>query len=361
MYQSTFYILLIYIVLAVPNTQAENIKPYLKLDTFLFSETSSIKNILDNNQDDYKRGGRNQYASVWLEAGIKKGAWTATTLYREEHRYTFSPDTADLYNSISTTHTVDSGRRYDIDLGVERFRSKGLRLAYQFGKPNKFSLQLGGSYFQASHLLSGQLTGSAFANSTSDYDYQIDVDYHYDKEVLFGRSNVTSPDGTGIALDLNSTWTINNKLSISAEVKDVYNKIRWKNAPRTVASATSDIKTIGDDGFVIINPSVQGVHTTEDTFTQRIKPSGNASITYNLDDKKSALLIKSRFYSDRTLTAIGGERRFMKGTVSAALWPTLGAVELGYRNKKISINLGIDDINPSDAHTFWLSLGLNAK
>jgi len=84
-------------------------------------------------------------------------------------------------------------------------------------------------------------------------------------------------------------------------------------------------------------------------------------LSYLLANEKNTLLIKSRFFANRTFAAIGGEHRFKKGIISASIWPTLEALELGFKNKKMSINMGIDDINISDAHTFWLSFGVNTQ
>jgi len=360
MHKSFFYFSLTSLFLLLPAiVVAEPIKPYLKLDTFLYSEPVSIEGALTSKQDSYKSGGEHQIGSVWLETGIKKGRWSAATLYREEHRYTFSPDTADLNNSIESTHTVDPNRQYQIDLEVERFRAKGLRIGYLFKKNNQFEFQVGGSYFQTSKLLSGKLVGTAVANSSSDYDYNIDVDYTYDKEVLFGRTNVIAPTGNGFSIDLNGKWNINNRLLLIANIKDIYAKIRWENTPTTVATATSDVKVIGEDGFVVINPSITGAHSTRKTYTQNISPSGRLDLKYKLNKKDDALLLKTRFFSKQVFTAIGGERRLKQGVITGAIWPALGVVEVGYKNKKMGVSLGIDNINVSKANVFWLSLEIN--
>lgn len=337
---------------------ADSIKPYVQLDTFLFSEPVSIKNAFDNSQSGYKSGGRDQYGSLWVEAGIKKGHWHSAMLYREEYRYRFSKDTADLYNSLNNTHSVDPGRLYQLGLNIERFRAKGLRLAYNWIPSKHFQLQLGGSYFQTSHLLSGSLTGSAIANSNNDYDYQVNVDYAYEEDVLFGRGPVQAPDGRGYALDLTGNWNITPRLSLSANVRDISGRIRWKLAPASVGTLTSSVKTIGSDGFMTILPAIQGTHSIRDVYTQKIKLSGKAALHYQLADGQNAIHLKSRFFADRRFLGIGGEKALLSGQVSATIWPDLKVLELGYRSKKLSLAMGLDNLDIANARTFWLSLGL---
>lgn len=341
---------------------ADPTKPYLQLDSFIFSEPVSIKHALDDSRyadNDYKSGGRNQYASLWIETGVRKGNWHSAVLYRESYRYRFSKDTADLYNSLNNTHTVDAGRLYQVDLNVERFRAQGIRLAYDWMPAEGIQIQFGGSYFQASHLLSGSLTGTAMANSSNDYDYQATVDYAYDKDILFGRSPVNAPHGSGVSLDLSGSWTINDRLSVSARVKDVYGRIRWRSAPASVGSLTSNTKTIGSDGFVVINPAIQGTHTIRDVYTQTIKPAGKVALQYQLEDTPGELHMKSRFFSDRVFVGVGGTRSVLQGQLSATIWPDMKVLELGYRNKKLNLTMGLDNLDITETRTFWLSMALH--
>lgn len=338
--------------------KAEPIQPFMNSEVFLFSEPKSVNNALKDKEGDYTSGGEHQYASLWLETGIKKGNWTASALYREEHRYKFTPDTADLYYSMSESHAVDAGREYQINLGVERFNAKGLRLAYVFDINPRFSLQIGGSYLRASNLLSGNLVGEATALSTSDYDYDVEIDYTYDEDKLFGRTNVDAPDGEGFTFDIQAEWAINERLNLSADIKDINGKIKWKNAPATIATLTSNTKTIGDDGFVIIQPALQGQHLTHRSYTQKIDPTAKVNLSYQLGGNNSAVLLKSHHFANKTVAGVGYQRTILNSLYSISAWPEPEVLELGYGNKHLSLSLGVDDIALKDARTFWLSMKL---
>lgn len=346
-------------LLLMNNTFASEYKPFMKFNTFLYSESVSIDGALHNWRGDFNKKGNKQIGSIWLEAGVKKDSWLLSVLYREEYLLNYHPDTAELYNNLETTKVLDAGRRYHIDLEATRYKASGLRIAHDFTLLPDLTISLGSSLFQSSKLINGSLNGSASALSNQDYDYNINVDYYYDDDALFDRPNVKKPVGTGLSFDLASTWKANENVDVSLDIKDLVGIIRWKDAPFTRATATSDTKSFTPDGLVRIEPALQGIEGNDATYIQRLKPRGDLGIRYQSNNSNTSWLLQSKYYSSLALVGLGVGKPVKQGHASVILWPKAKTVEAKYRYRNINIALGIDDLNVSKANVFWLSLEIN--
>ena len=332
------------------------LKPFISFDTFLHSDSSSL-DALDNHwQDAYTAGGKNQTASLWFEIGVKKNQWSFSSLYREERELEYHFDTADLYNGLENERTLDAGRRYQIDLTAKRFRAKGLRIAYQAQPFSTLQLTVGGSVFSSSKLLDGSLTGFATANSTNDYDYNAEIDYHYDEDVLLDRSDTSAPKGIGVAIDINAIWNINEQTQVSASIKDLAGVIRWKDVPFTQAQLTSDVKTVSSDGFIEVNPALSGIEGTDKRFTQRLNAYGTLDLRYSLNHSNKTLLVKSRHYHNFSHLGLGGAVALGNHKLGFTFWPQTHVIETMYQTKNHAITFGIDTIDFSKTQTLWLSI-----
>lgn len=340
-------------------TFASEYKPFMKFNTFLYSESVSIEGALHNWRGDFNKKGDKQIGSLWLEAGIRKNNWSLSALYREEYFIDYHPDTAELYNSIENTQVLDIGRRYKIDLDAVRYKATGLRIARDFILSPNLKISLGSSLFKSSKLLDGSINGSATALSDQDYDYNVNVDYHYDDDVLFDRPDVKAPSGVGLSFDMASIWQVNKNVDVNLDIKDLLGMIRWRDAPFTKASVTSDTKSFTPDGFVQIEPALQGVESNDDTYRQRLKPRGDLSVRYQADASDTSWLFQSKHYSNLNLVGVGLGRPVKQGNVSVLLWPEAQMLEIKYRYRNINIALGLDDFDASKTEVFWLSLEIN--
>ncbi len=342
------------------NTQSQplisTLKPFITFDTFLHSDSSSLDARDNHWQNAYTAGGKNQTASLWFEVGIKKNQWSFSSLYREEHQLEYHPDTAELYNGLENERNLETGRRYQIDLTAKRFRAKGLRIAYQAHPFNTLQLTIGGSLFSSSKLLDGSLTGFATANSANDYDYNANIDYYYDEDILLDRSGTNAPKGIGVAIDINAQWNINQQTQLSATVKDFVGLIRWKNAPFTQAELTSDVKTVSSDGFIEVEPALSGIEGTNKHFTQSLNAYGTLDLHYTLNNSNKTLLIKSRHYHNFSHLGLGGEIALGNHQFGLTFWPQTHVIETMYQTQNHAVTFGIDDINFSKTQTLWLSV-----
>ncbi|RVU84404.1 hypothetical protein EOL70_13045 [Leucothrix sargassi] len=347
--QSVFFY---YLIISLPVSA----QPYVDMDSFFSSEPISLKAIDDDWQGEYHPNGEKLTASVWLESGFKKNGWALGALYREEHLYNFTSDTADLYYTISNDADLDPNRTYNIALDAYRFRGLGLRLANEYPITPKLNVSVGGSLFSASKVLEGSLTGSASAETSDTYDYQFEGDYVYDKDVLFGRPNTKAPNGIGLALDVGLDWKPTKQSQIKLNIRDLAGAIHWKDAPYTVAQANSDNVTTDEDGFSSVNPILSGFEGYRSSYTQHLEPSANLSAQYQPTGSRYTASAKLKYINDDVFYAIGGQKAFANSQLALHYWPNINTLEMGWSGKQLDLSLAIDDVDFSDARTFWLSL-----
>ena len=329
---------------------------YFEMDTFFSSEPIALDAISNKWQSDYHPNGEKQTASVWLESGLKKNGWSLGLLYREEHHLTFSSNTADLYYTISNDQELTPNQDYKIDLDAYRFRGIGARAAKNVYQNNALQLSLGGSFFYATNLLEGTVTGSASADNEETYSYEFAGDYVYDEDPVFDRPNVDSPTGVGLALDVGMLWQANSQTQVALKVKDLAGAIHWSDAPYTEAQASSDTNTINDDGLSSVNPILTGVEGYRSSYTQNLKTSANLSVNYQLKNSPYSANTKLKYINDLTLYAVGGSKQTQTGKLSFHYWPQLHTLEGGFQGKKLGLSLAIDNLDFSETQTVWLNL-----
>lgn len=352
--------LLIATFACIPSNLAasENYKPYVDFDAFLFSESVALREFSNNWQGDYQAGGENQIGSLWMESGAKTKQWNIGLLYREEHQLEHSSDTADLYYALENNQPLESGRVYKLALEAQRFRAKGLRVARNLKPKENLNLNIGVSVFQASKLIDGGITGNAATNTDRDYDYNLDVDYSYDTDVLFDRPGTKEPTGLGVALDVSFDWQVTPRLNMAGHIKDFPGLIHWKDAPFTDVSASSDVKTFDEEGFVQIQPALSGIEGY-DNLSQKLDPNGTLNFTYKLKQENTSFLLNSRHYKNYSLVGLGGEKKVGTMGLGALYWPKTHTLQAFYKTDHYSYSLALDSLDIEEVRTLWLGFKYN--
>lgn len=337
-------------------TNADTISPYVKFDAFLLSEPVALDAISKDWNTNYHPHGENQIASVWIESGIKKGAWSYGALFREEHQLSFSSDTADLYYTVANDLDLTTNRRYQLDLDTYRFRGYGARVSRHFKTSDKLKFTLGSSIFYASNVLSGSLSGSARANSADEYTYDFEVDYQYDKDILIDRKGTEPPNGIGLAVDVSMQWKATKQLQINADIKDLAGMIYWKDVPYTKAVANSDTVTVDNNGFSHVDPILTGIEGYKSSYMQRLKPSANLAAEYSISNSPYSFTVQGKHYENLNLFSVGGGKETGLGKVSLHYWPQIDTTEARYQSKDFGLSLAMDNLDLSDTRTFWLTV-----
>ncbi|MCK5727524.1 MAG: hypothetical protein KAH22_11960 [Thiotrichaceae bacterium] len=354
-----YYLLLLLLPISLQAQPTEKLTPFARFETTLFSEPVLLSSISNAWKDGNYRGGQQQFADLWIEAGVKKGNWGLSTLYRQRQQYDFNKETAGFYNILENTHNLTTGKNYAIELQTQRFTAKGLRGSYYFQPTNNLSLQVGASLFKTSNLMSGGMMGLITPLSSNDYNYQVDVDYLYNEDVLLDRPNVNAPKGQGYSLDLQLKWQATKRIGLSLDAKDILSAIYWDDVPRTKAVLTSNIKTVGSDGFVKIQPNLSGKEDYLNSFKQDIGHSGHAQLHYSLNHSKQTLLADAKFFGNTIYAGFGGKTKIGNSSIAASYYPQLKTLSLKYQGKKMAVMLGVDNIKLSQANTIWLGVEIN--
>lgn len=326
---------------------------FVDMQSFSHSEPISIYGLFNDWEGTYS-SGRKSFSINKIEVGFSLNEWQLSVLNRQDYLFEFAPDTAKLFYDTKNTKSLEAGEIYNLDLTSQSFLARGLKLAYtkQF---KQFKVGISAAYLEGYDLLDGKLSGKAEATAENDYDFNFAVDYAYSEDALFSRKGLDDVKGQGYAFDLDLAWQINQDWRVSAQIVDMFARIYWFDAPRTIATGSSQTKDYDEDGFVVFRPVASGLETN-DSFTQYIQTKVFAQTHYVLNEQHELLFevddygIK-RFYS-------GGYQHHLNANshVQAKYNFTAKAVELSYQNNWLRASLLSDALHFEKANTLGLLL-----
>ena len=324
---------------------------YMQADSLSFSEPVPVRGYFNDWQTPF-HGGERGLTYNYAEAGIIEGNWALGVVARYDEYLHFSPDTAELYYRTANHLPLQQGHRYAVDLRAQHFAANGLRLGFNFPLRPSLSIGLGLSYLQGTQLTDGTLRGVADAINAKDYNYNLAVDYRYSEDHLFKRP-VNTPTGRGYSLDLSLDWRM-ERLAAHLRVTDLLGRLYWHNAPYTTATATSDTKTYGPDGYLIINPTLSG-YEGNSSFAQRLPTRAHLNVRGTVTDTVD--VVADIYYTKlKTFTPIGVSYRYnIVRTELQYDWPT-SAVTLGFLTPYWKASVTSDKLNWQQARTLGLSL-----
>lgn len=345
--------IIVLLLLYLPSVCAEDYNAYLLLDSFSYGEPMAVAAIASNKWDEKLHKGDTAFSTDRIEAGIGWKQWQFGVFRRYDYYYEFSPDTALLKQRTENNLSLTPGQQLDIYLSANTLDAKGLSLAYKHTF-NNFTFGAKASYLVGNTLTSGQLDGKAEIIAENDYDLNFDVDYYYSEDKLFDRQ-VTAPEGEGYALDIFVDWQIES-WDFNLEVKDLFAKVYWRNAPRTIATGNTDTKDFDEDGFVVFNPVISGLETNQD-YTQTLPRKIHFKSAYALENY--SLLFElydydiKRFYSAGAGISINADEQ-----INVFYNVTAEAMKFYYRNQWLMFSVTSDDIQFNKARTLGLELSV---
>jgi hypothetical protein len=350
--------LLLLSILASLNIYADEYKPYTKFEILLDSDSVPIKSALNDwRGDKYTHNGNKQKATLWLESGVSYSDWGIAGLYREESYLEYNSDTADFFYGVQN-NTLDENRLYDIDLGINRFRGQGVRLFHDFSNKD-IKVRVGTSVLHASKIIDGSLTGRASSVTAQNYDVNAFLDYLYYKDSVFERPDVVTPLGLGVFVDLEIDWSVNNRLNISTQVKDLYSAIYWDKVPYTKADIISDNQSVDSNGYTSIDPIMTGIEGYKDKHNSRLYYSANFSLDYAITPGEYDALVKIKKTKYESLTGFGLSKYLNRDSISAVAWIDNNSLELTYKTDVFGISINLDDIYLPDSNNIGLSINYN--
>lgn len=222
------------------------------------------------------------------ELGVQYGPWRIGRVLRYDYDMSFSNDTAQINFNIENNLPIDENAAYDIYLAAEHLRSEGVRIAHQFKPYKRVSLSIGMSWLNSEQFYSGsvrlqtdrggltdaliaeyearapdfeaqaqavetasdavaigeslQVLSSEIRPVVTGSNFQGTADYAYYRPALredenddFASVDFSTPSGQGYTFDINLKWDVTDQWSLGVEVRDIYSRITWSDAPATQA------------------------------------------------------------------------------------------------------------------------------
>ena len=413
------------LLLAAPVSHAQDNKDwniYSDIDLFAYSEVISIREFVDDFQDDIVSGD-NAFTHDKFEIGVKWKKWRFAYVDRFDYITEFTNDTAFIHHAEKNDLVIPTNRNYDLLLDVERLNAKGLKAGYTWDVRDNLTLDFSGNYyFNIKKLQSGkvelfanpdpinaQLVADAEAiidtldfnnrdltplrNLAANIQASLLIDYAYDdpkfredryqEPVIDGPPNppltgvdFSEPDGWGYSFDFGVNWQVNDQLNLDLQLIDVANAFEWKDAPQTYAAF--DLNAFLVDAIDVVQDFITGgivdpngpidrnltVQIFNDDYTQKLPMRADFNARYSLDKELNI------FNWTPNVSLLGGYYH-----TRTEDFPRLGvafdnnldlmydiqgeALMLNYRHKYFFVNFIADDFNLDDAKTFGIAVGVN--
>ncbi len=320
---------------------------YLRFDSYNYAEPTSINSFLNEFNGSFE-GGTQAFAHEWLETGARVGDWELGIFTRYDHDLTFSEDLAELYYLSTNKLALEIGKTFQLDLSTRHYKTDGLRIGRHFEIAESLNLAIGLSYLRGLQLTDGYLSGEATAISKNDYEFTFHTDYYYSEDPLFDRV-VQSPDGWGYSMDLSADWRPISLLEVNLEVKDLFGRLFWQQAPHTVADASSDNKNYDDDGYVKFLSTLKGLEDYHD-YTQDLNSWGSISADYQIM-QDIGLLYQGDFTAETYFSGFGVRYSFNPTRITALLYyPETEVIEFNHTDKYWKIRLASDAFTLNQAN-----------
>ena len=332
------------------------IGPFIEVSSFSHSEPIAI-NALFNDWKGSFSSGEKAFSFNRFKVGFHINDWQLAVINRQDYAFEFSPETAQLIYESKNKIPLKPNDNYRLDFKSQSFLARGLQLAYK-KTFNEFKIGFSAAYLEGYDLLDGNLSGQAKALATNDYDFNFDVNYAYSEDALFSRKNLDKVNGQGYAFDLAIDWQLNEKWALSARVEDLFAKMHWVDAPRTIANGSSQTKEFDEDGFVLFRPVASGLETNS-SFTQSIPTKVFIHSDYAMSERQT-LVFQMDDYAIMRFYSLGYSFKASQASHFEATYNlTAKALGLSFQNNWLKASLLSDAWPLKQAKT--LGIGLSAR
>jgi len=321
------------------------------------SESVSVSDIEDW-QGDFTTNGKLAYIKQYYQLGKKlDNGWQISLTHRINKNYSYDPETANVYKHFKdSTHPI-SDTKNNIILSVSQYTASGLKLGRWLSISPQHKLLLNIELLKAQDLVYGQITGQATVSAEDDYNYQLNTDYAYSRDVLFGRTSVIPPEGIGFAVGFSLKGSIYKNLTYLVEVKDAAGYIHWPNAPYTVGNVTPQSSYIDDQGYLQTEPSISGQDGYK-TFNQPLISELNANIHFLTPSLGYTLLYHASGHFEHS--GLGIDTWITPDTrLSTSYWPTIQKLVIGAEYGTWKLETGFTQGNLNKTKVAQISLSLN--
>ena len=329
------------LILSAPGSADDKRRLTVSLESVNYSEATSIRS-LSGEWDDEITSGDNALSYSRVYIGYEQDAFSIQYLQRFEAVFEFDNDTARFIYQIENQLDLKPGEKYKLDIRPKRAASKGIRLGYK----NQFRKDINASVFvsllQPFYILDGDLDGSAEAIASNDYDFEFKSDLVYKEDPLFERGS-ENISGTGYAVDLFFRYAINDRWQAALDLVDIAGELRIDDAPFTTATASSDIKSFDENGYVVYDPVVRGIEGNKD-YTYQFDLQTHLSLGYLLSDRYS-ITLQHHEYKNFAFQELLIDQSTERGLIRWHLLPELRAAGISYLTTNLMLGISLDDFD----------------
>jgi len=256
----------------------EEPRAFLEISSWTRSQALPLEAFYNNLETPLDRG-RSATTRNLLRVGAQYGAFSLAYVRRYDAEIEMSRDTLELIYLSTNTQVLPPGRRFDLRIRPWILGAEGLQAGWRFtGENDRWSLEPRLTILKANDLAEGRLDGTATAIDQNTYEYEAQVDYVYRDDVLLQRE-VDTPRGYGYALALAGHWQASPEIQLRWDLRDLYGRVYWNDAPHTVAIATSDTRETDANGFALFRPTLSGIENNVD-YRQKLRPAGETQLDY---------------------------------------------------------------------------------
>lgn len=350
-------LLFVCVLLASNSTwaSAQDFAPYVRIESMTYSQPNSIKSALQEWQGTF-HGGTRQWTFNTVESGVETQDWSLGVFYRKDYDLRFSADTAEAYYLLKNNKPLPVGKHYQLDLSASSFAAEGIRVTRRIVPSDRVQMRVGLSLFKASSLINGAIQGSGTALTADSYRYNAAVDYHYSRDYLFKRE-VAPPSGIGASLDFGFSAQIRPWLRIRGHADDLLGRIWWKNAPYTVASASSDRESYDTSGNVYFAPLISGYEGSSPRYVQRLSPRFSGQANFGKLEQPNGIMAVQYQYG-QTLLGAGASVSIHDYAFNVTAWPQVRTLSIGVTKGRYRIELGASSPSPSTTRSLWLRVNI---
>lgn len=265
---------------------------FTRAESFSYSEANPVTAYANFLIGPAPEGGEAAFSRNKIELGIGYKGLEFSVLHRNDYNLRFTPDAAQFSYLNKNRKGIPLGQEYDVDVWANQYQMSGVKLGYQLLLAKGFHLVAAYSHLYGTEAVSGYLGKDEYGNdgvikmvereiggkTTKVIDGTLHADYFYTDDPLF-RRQAKAPVGQGYAVDVGFNWQVSENLLIQGVIEDFAGKMRWDNIPYTIATATSEVIRVNDDGFLETTPSFKGLEEYGN-FTQKFTERKRLSARY---------------------------------------------------------------------------------
>lgn len=204
--------------------------------------------------------------------------WKLTGFYYSEYTFEINDSTLNLLKKIINKNSISVGESYNILANLEGYSVFGGMLSKKINL-ERLDILLNFKVLYGIDLQKGKLSGIFSRLDEESYQFNLNLEYSYNKNLLYKRNDLILGRGFGLSFDLDIFLKLNPRLLITISLIDLYGIIFWKDIPFTEATANSNREYYDEYGNIVFQPLISGYEGYRD-FKMSIPQKEIFSLSY---------------------------------------------------------------------------------